>query len=65
MSKKQERPLSANQEKALELITTACDIMNWSLAIPQDLEDQPIYYLIIGTDEGIDIALKRMNGEVQ
>lgn len=53
------------QDFAMELISQACELMGWGI-IPSEGDDTtPVYYMIIGTEEGLDMAQKRLDGEVQ
>lgn len=61
-----ERSLSPKEEKALELIMQALDLMGWTMALPSAQQDgEPLYWLIVGTDEGVENAMKIINGEMQ
>lgn len=60
-----ERTLSDKERYALDLIGHACELMGWEVALPENGEAKEIYWLIIGTSEGIDTAMKRMNGDCQ
>lgn len=61
-----ERKLNAKEEMALDLIMQGLDLMGWTAALPEAHEEgQPLYWMIIGTDEGVEVAMKRLNGDVQ
>lgn len=59
-----ERKLDPKEEFALDLIMQALDLTGWTIALPQD-PSEPLHYMIIGTEDGVDLAMKRINGEVQ
>lgn len=61
---KVERPLNHKEEMALDLVKQACELMGWNIAIPKALHGEPLYWLLIGTEEGLDTAMKRINGEM-
>lgn len=54
--------LSEEQKTALELIEAACKLMGWGVILP--FENDEVHYIIIGTHDGIDSALARLNGEM-
>lgn len=51
------------QEAAIELIKKACTLMGWGVILPFD-ENEDLHYMIIGTQDGIESAMARLNGEV-
>jgi hypothetical protein len=60
-----DRSLTEQEQYAMDLIAHACELLGWHVVLPDDGDGRGIYYMIIGTEEGTDTAMKRMNGEVQ
>ncbi len=52
-------------EKAMELIMEACELMGWGVVMTPDEHNDAVHFLIIGTEEGLEMASRRLNGDLQ
>jgi hypothetical protein len=53
----------AKEEMALEMIARACDLMDWEILLPDEGSGEHVYWMVIGTKEGIESAVRHINGE--
>lgn len=57
--------MTDKQTVAMDLIMEACELMGWGLELVPDENNEEVHFMIIGTDQGIETALRRLNGELQ
>jgi hypothetical protein len=57
-----DRNLSEAEEKAIELIMHACDLVGWTVAIP---DGETVPYLIIGNESSVEEILNKINGRAK